>query len=94
MNHPRQQSVLQQRDQAMIDEFVAGVGRRVFILTPSFPFLFIGKILKVIDDIATIDVETTSVAQLEEKVWNVHIHSIEVFYIESIGGRKIPDLEG
>lgn len=80
-------------DEAMIAAFRRGIGKRVFILTPSFPFMFVGKIKDVVEDMAVLDVETTSVAALEDSEWTVHIHNVEVFYIEKANGPKIPNLK-
>ncbi|MEH7238321.1 hypothetical protein [Bacillus sp. JJ1562] len=81
------------RDQAIVDHFEDGIGQRVLILSPAFPFLFIGTILDVIDDLVEIDVETTQVAQLEDRIWHIHIHNIEVFFIEREDGPQIPELK-
>ncbi|WP_039042063.1 hypothetical protein [Sporosarcina sp. ZBG7A] len=81
------------RQQALVEHFSKKVGRRVFILTESFPFMFIGKIIKVVDDSIELYVQTTSVPALEGKTWFVHIDAIEVFYIETGVGAKIPDLK-
>jgi len=79
-------------DEALIQHFKDGVGRKVFVLIRSFPFVFIGKIIKVVEDHVLIDVETTIVSQLENREWYVHIHQIEVFFIERDDGPKIPQL--
>lgn len=79
-------------NQAIIDHFTDGIGRKAFILTPSFPFLFIGKIKDVVDDFVVMDVEATHYAQLENRSWHIHIHNIEVFFIERDEGPTIPDL--
>lgn len=62
-------------------------------MTQAFPFMFIGEIKDVINDIAILAVETTSVPALENKEWNVHIDAIEVFYIETGIGARIPKLK-
>ncbi|ENH97176.1 hypothetical protein J416_07032 [Gracilibacillus halophilus YIM-C55.5] len=80
-------------DQALIEHFEEGIGRRVFILTPAFPFVFIGKIIDVIEDHVFIDVETTSISQLENRIWNIHIHQIQTFFIERDNGPSIPELK-
>jgi hypothetical protein len=80
-------------DAALIQHFVNGTGRKAILLTPSFPFLFIGRIVGVIDDILELDVETTHFSQLEGRIWHIHIHSIETFYIERDDGLKIPELK-
>ncbi|MFC4403389.1 hypothetical protein [Gracilibacillus xinjiangensis] len=79
-------------DYALVEHFEDGIGRMVFIMTPSFPFIFIGKIVDVMYDHVIIDVETTSISQLENRIWNLHIHQIEAFYIERDNGPKIPEL--
>ncbi|MGM8363940.1 hypothetical protein ACLIBG_00530 [Virgibacillus sp. W0181] len=81
------------RDDAIEKHFRRNKGRKVFILTESFPFLFIGIIKDVMEDIAVLDVQTSHVPALEGREWFVHIHSIEVFYIETGRGTKIPDLK-
>jgi hypothetical protein len=80
-------------DEALLQHFKDGIGRKAFILTPSFPFVFIGKIIDIIDDLAVIDVETTTIAQLENRIWNVHIDQIEAFFIERDDGPRIPKLK-
>ncbi|UHA59774.1 hypothetical protein KDJ21_024050 [Metabacillus litoralis] len=80
------------RDQAITDHFTENIGKRVFVLTPSFPFMFVGEILDVMEDMVLIDVEATHFAQLENRTWFIHIHNIEVFYIEQEGGVEIPRL--
>jgi hypothetical protein len=79
-------------NQAIIDHFIDGIGRRAFLLTPSYPFMFVGTIKDVVDDLLVLDVETTHYAQLENRLWHIHIHNIEVFFIERDGGPRIPDL--
>lgn len=81
------------REVALVNHFSKNIGRRVFILTESFPFMFIGKIKDVLGDIVVLDVQTTSVPALEGKEWYVHIDSIDVFYIETGIGAKIPHLK-
>ncbi|MDF2066993.1 hypothetical protein [Bacillus sp. Cr_A10] len=81
------------REVALVNHFTKNIGRRVFILTESFPFMFIGKIKDVLGDIVVMDVQTTSVPALEGKEWYVHIDSIDVFYIETGIGAKIPHLK-
>ena len=65
----------------------------MFILTEAFPFMFIGKIKEILGDVVVLDVQTTSVPALEGKKWYVHIDSIDVFYIETGIGAKIPHLK-
>lgn len=80
-------------DQAIIQHFKNGIGHKVLVLSPSYPYIFIGKINKVLGDTVEIDVETTHFAQLENRSWYIHIHNIEVFYIERPGAPKIPKLD-
>lgn len=86
-------SVNDSREAALVNHFFENIGRRVFILTEAFPFMFIGKIKSVIGDMVVLDVETTSVPALEGKTWTVHIDAIDVFYIETGIGAKIPELK-
>ena len=79
-------------DAALTQAFKQAIGRRVFILTPAYPFMFIGKILDVVGDTVEVYTETTHFAQLEERSWFIHIHNIEVFYIEYPGKIEIPKL--
>lgn len=79
-------------DEALIQHFSDGIGSKIFLLIPNFPFMLIGKIKSVIDDHVEIDVETSSQATFEKRVWQVHIHAIEVFFIEREGGQQIPIL--
>ncbi|MGM7635159.1 hypothetical protein [Bacillus sp. Hm123] len=80
-------------DEGLVNYFQANIGKKVFLLMEAFPFMFIGKIKDVIDDVAVLKVKTTSIPALEDKEWLVHIHSIETFYIETEQGPKIPDLK-
>lgn len=80
------------RNQAITEHFREGIGQRVFILFPNFPFMFIGIIQDVVDDLLELFVETTQIAQLENRIWHIHIHNIEVFFIEREGGPQIPQL--
>ena len=82
-----------QREEALMNYFNRNIGRRIFILTEAFPFMFIGRITGMVGDLVVLDVETTSVPALEGKVWNVHLDSIDVFYIETGIGEKIPHLK-
>lgn len=79
-------------DEALIQHFIDGVGSKVFLLTPNFPFMFVGIIKNVIDDQVEIDVETTTQAVFENRVWQIHIHGIELFFIERDVGPQIPEL--
>ncbi|MBO1910981.1 hypothetical protein J4G37_40090, partial [Microvirga sp. 3-52] len=49
------------RDEGIVEHFRRSIGRRVFILTEAFPFMFVGKIKAVNNDMALLAVETTSV---------------------------------
>lgn len=80
-------------DQAIVQHFKDGINHKAFILSPSYPYIFIGSIKDVIGDTVEIEVETTHFAQLENRTWYVHIHNIEVFYIERNGAPKIPKLD-
>ncbi|MDQ0218907.1 hypothetical protein ELQ35_10475 [Peribacillus cavernae] len=80
-------------DMALLDHFIDGIGQKVIILSPSFPFLFIGTIVDVVEDLIELDVETTHFSQLEDRTWFIHIHNIEVFYIERPGEPQIPELK-
>jgi len=80
-------------DEALIQEFIVNIGKKVLILTPSYPFVFIGKIVNVIEDNVVVDVAVTTIGSLENREWNIHIHNIEVYYIESKGYPRIPELK-
>ncbi|PLT34064.1 hypothetical protein [Bacillus sp. V5-8f] len=80
-------------DEALIHEFMENIGENVLILTPSYPFVFIGKIVEIVDDHAVVDVETTTIVELEKRKWHIHIHQIEAFYIERKGLPAIPNLK-
>ena len=92
-NDSESTSINTNKDDAIIEHFTANIGRRVFILTEAFPFMFIGTIKAVTNDMALLAIETTSIPSLEGKNWTLHIHSIEVFYIETGLGAKIPELK-
>ncbi|MFP7174668.1 hypothetical protein [Priestia filamentosa] len=79
-------------DEALVQEFERGIGSQVFILTPSFPFVFIGEITAVAGDNVVVDVQTTTIGELENRIWSIHIDRIEVFYIEQEGLPQIPEL--
>lgn len=78
-------------DESLIYYFMERVGKKVLIMTPSFPFLMIGIIVETADDYLVIDVETTNISELEQRKWFIHIHDIEVFYVEE-DGPPIPQL--
>ena len=71
------------RDDELVRHFRNNRKRKVFILTEAFPFMFIGKIKGVVEDMVVLDVQTTSIPALEDREWTIHVHSIEVFYIET-----------
>ncbi|MBT2758778.1 hypothetical protein J7E71_23180 [Mesobacillus foraminis] len=77
---------------AMVTNFTENIGRKAFILTPSYPFMFIGEIMDVMGDLVEIAVETTHFSQLEDRSWFIHVDNIEVFYIEMPGEPCIPEL--
>ncbi|WP_046175725.1 hypothetical protein [Domibacillus indicus] len=79
-------------EQALIDQFKGAIGHKIFILTPSYPFLFIGKIISLKENNVELFVETTHFAALEKRIWLIHIPHIEVFYIEFPGEPRIPEL--
>ncbi|WP_409305803.1 hypothetical protein [Peribacillus sp. SCS-155] len=79
-------------DMALVEHFTDGIGQKAFILMPSFPFLFIGRIVGLMDDHVELEVETTHFSQLENRNWFIHIHNIEIFYIERPGEPQIPEL--
>jgi len=88
----RDVSINDMHDEALIQHFIDGVGSKILLLIPNFPFMLIGNIKSVIDDHVEIDVETSSQATFEKRVWQVHIHAIEVFFIEREDGQQIPIL--
>lgn len=77
---------------ALVDHFAAGIGQKAFILTPSYPFMFIGQIVSLLENHVELLVETTHFAQLENRTWLINIQNIEVFYIEFPGEPCIPEL--
>ncbi|RFU61851.1 hypothetical protein D0466_16510 [Peribacillus glennii] len=79
-------------DEELINHFREGIGSKVFVLSPSYPFMFIGEILDVVEDMIEIAVETTHFQPLENRIWFIHVHNIEVFYIERPGEPRIPEL--
>lgn len=79
-------------DEELINHFREGIGSKVFILSPSYPFMFIGEILDVIQDFIEVAVETTHFQPLENRIWLIHTDNIEVFYIERPGEPRIPEL--
>jgi hypothetical protein len=86
-------NINQIHEDGLIEHFTNGIGQRTIILSPSYPFMFIGEIINVMGDIVEIFVETTHFAQLENRPWFIHIDNIEVFYIERDGDIQIPKLD-
>ncbi|WP_254052761.1 hypothetical protein [Bacillus sp. V59.32b] len=82
-----------ERMNAVVAHIRAGIGRKIFMLTPQFPFMFIGIIDDVIDDVVVLEVETTHFQQLENRRWVIHIDQIEVFFIERDDAPLIPELK-
>lgn len=80
-------------DEALLQEFKNGIGRNVLILTPSFPYVFIGKIIELVEDYVVVDVNVTTIAELEKRKWHIHIDQIDAFYIQRQGLPRIPDLK-
>jgi hypothetical protein len=87
------QSINDIHEESLIEVFAAAKGRRAFMLLPNYPFMFIGKIEDVLDDMVSLQVETTQFPALENVTWHIHIHNIEVFYIEKSTGPRIPRLK-
>ncbi|MDK2984705.1 MAG: hypothetical protein PWQ96_347 [Clostridia bacterium] len=63
-------------------EFEKNQRKRAFILIAEFPFMIIGKIVEVMGDYVSVDVETTHISEIEGKVLRIHVNDIEVFHIE------------
>ena len=82
------------RQMQVTSEFKESLGMRALIITPSFPFLIIGKIVDVIGDYVAIKAEVTNVTELDGETFNIHIDNIEVFYIQKPGQPVIPDIRG
>lgn len=78
---------------ALIEEFKEHKGNKVLVISPSFPFFFIGRIEKVAGDQAYLYVETTPIQELEDRIWSIQITQIELFYIEKAGGPPLPKLD-
>lgn len=72
--------------------FTEGIGEKAFIMTPDFPFVFIGIIAEVQSDFVILDTETTNISALDDLVFRIHLDDITVFYIEN-GGPKIPKIK-
>lgn len=92
INFSNSQTINTLHDEELVNHFREGIGQKALILTPSFPFLFIGEIISIIEDSVEVFVETTHFQQLEDRTWLIHIHNIEVFYIERPGEPRIPEL--
>ena len=80
-------------DTAILEHFRNGIGHKALVISPSYPYMFVGMIKELLGDTVMIAVETTHFAQLEDRTWYIHIHNIEVFYIERPGAPQIPKLE-
>jgi hypothetical protein len=93
LNFSQMTDVNEIHDQAIIQHFKNGINHKALVLSPSYPYIFIGIIKNVLGDTVEIDVETTHFAQLENRKWYIHIHNIEIFYIERPGAPKIPKLD-
>ncbi|TFE01617.1 hypothetical protein [Jeotgalibacillus salarius] len=83
----------ERHEEGLIQFVSEHAGAKMLAMTSSFPYFFIGRIIKVMDDYVILSVETTNVAELENREWHLHIHDIEVFYIERDGWPAIPDLK-
>ncbi|MCK0472465.1 hypothetical protein [Halalkalibacter sp. APA_J-10(15)] len=70
------------RIEAIAEEFTRYIGNRAFILVPQFPFMYIGVILDVVGSEIIMDVERTQIEQLENRIWQINIDTMQVFYIE------------
>ncbi|MCM3790837.1 hypothetical protein M3221_21045 [Domibacillus indicus] len=46
-------------DMALVEHFRAAIGMKTFILTPSYPFMFVGEIVSMVGDQVEIFAETT-----------------------------------
>lgn len=79
------------RESAVEETFKKSIGKKVLILTQEFPFLVIGKIKNVEGDYVFVDVETTHIDPLENRVFRIHLDRVEVFYIEK-PGKLIPKI--
>lgn len=84
-------SINEIRQQVVTEAFATSSGERSLIFISSFPFICIGTILKVESDYVFLDIETTYISELEDKVMRIHIDDIDVFYIEN-GGPSIPKI--
>lgn len=75
-------------------DFKENLSRRALIIMPSYPFLIIGEIIDVVGDYVVIKAEVTNITELDGETFNIHIDSIEVFYIQKPGKPVIPDIRG
>lgn len=82
-------SINEVRSEALTAAFTEATGRRVFLLTDSFPFMIIGRLAEVSSDFVLVNVETTHITELEGQLMRIHLDAIESFYIED-GGVPIP----
>lgn len=80
------------REAAVTQAFKTAGGKRVLIMTGEFPFMVIGRILQVESDYVFIDVETTHIDPLEDKVFRIHLDRIVVFHFEE-PGKPIPRIK-
>lgn len=78
------------RRKGVASAFEKGRGRRALVLISPFPFMVIGRIVKVTCDYLFISAETTHIAELEGTVIRIHLGDVDVFYIEGTGGPGIP----
>ncbi|MBP1155885.1 MULTISPECIES: hypothetical protein [unclassified Paenibacillus] len=81
------------RRKSISEAFEQGIGRRVFLLIPQYPFMMIGRIDRMVSDFVVLEAETTNINELDGRMISVHIDQIEVFYIEGKHGVKIPRLD-
>ncbi|MBM7694697.1 hypothetical protein JOC77_004174 [Peribacillus deserti] len=65
------------------------IGRRALFLTAEFPFISIGEILEIIEDVR-VAVDTAEQPIFENRNWIIHIDAILVLYIETEGFPKSP----
>lgn len=79
------------REAAVEEIFRKSISKRVLILTQEFPFLVIGKIKNVEGDYVFVDVDTTHIDPLEDRIFRIHLDRVEVFYIEK-HGQPIPEI--
>lgn len=80
------------RSAALEQSFRAAGGKKTLIMTAEFPFMVIGRILRVESDYVFVEVETTHIDQLENRIFRIHLDRIVSFYIEE-PCRPIPKIE-